>query len=90
MSDNAIVPRFRRGVKFRFDKVREAWILLAPEKLFVPDEIAVEILKLIDGERNISCIVEDLAGRYDASISTIAVDVQTTLENLSKRGAVQL
>jgi pyrroloquinoline quinone biosynthesis protein D len=51
MTDLASVPSFRRGVKFRFDAVREAWVLLAPEKLFMPDEIAVEILKLVDGAR---------------------------------------
>ena len=49
MTETTIVPAFRRGVKFRFDAVRDAWVLLAPEKLFMPDEIAVEILKLIDG-----------------------------------------
>jgi pyrroloquinoline quinone biosynthesis protein D len=35
------VPSFRRGTKFRFDTVRDAWIVLAPERLFVPDEQAV-------------------------------------------------
>ncbi len=90
MTDGAIIPAFRRGVKFRFDAVRDAWVLLAPEKLFMPDEIAVEILKLIDGTRPIDGIVDDLAARFDAPRDLIANDVVATLDDLSARGAVQL
>jgi len=90
MSNEASVPRFRRSVKFRFDTVRKAWVLLAPEKLFMPDEVAVEILKLIDGERTIAAIADDLAARFDAPRDVIAADVMATLDKLSDRGAVQL
>jgi pyrroloquinoline quinone biosynthesis protein D len=90
MSDLATVPSFRRGVKFRFDTVRDAWVLLAPEKLFMPDEIGVEILKLVDGTRSIGVIAGDLAARFDAPVELIATDVQIALEDLSARGAVQL
>jgi pyrroloquinoline quinone biosynthesis protein D len=84
------VPRFKRGVKFRFDAVREAWVLLAPEKLFMPDEIAVEILKLIDGVRTLDAIIDDLAARFDAPRDLIATDVAAVLQDLSARGAVEL
>ncbi|MBB4632801.1 pyrroloquinoline quinone biosynthesis peptide chaperone PqqD [Sphingosinicella soli] len=90
MTERGAVPRFRRGVKFRFDGVRNAWVLLAPEKLFMPDEIAVEILKLIDGARSIDEIVDDLASRFDAPRDLIASDVITILEDLSMRAAVEL
>lgn len=90
MTDGAAIPAFRRGVKFRFDAVREAWVLLAPEKLFMPDEIAVEILKLVDGARSIDAIVDDLSARYDAPRDLIAADVIGALDDLSRRGAVQL
>ncbi|QXQ07189.1 pyrroloquinoline quinone biosynthesis peptide chaperone PqqD [Sphingosinicellaceae bacterium] len=90
MSGLATVPSFRRGVKFRFDAVRDAWVLLAPEKLFMPDEIAVEILKLVDGSRSIGAIADDLAIRFKAPSELIATDVLATLETLSARGAVQL
>ena len=56
----------------------------------VPDEIAVEILKLIDGERSINIIVDDLAGRFQAPRDVIATDVTAALQDLSVRGAVQL
>lgn len=90
MTEGAVVPSFRRGVKFRFDTVRNAWVLLAPEKLFMPDEIGVEILKLVDGTRSIDAIVDDLAARFDAPRDMIANDVVAALEDLSSRGAVQL
>jgi pyrroloquinoline quinone biosynthesis protein D len=90
MTAGEVIPSFRRGVKFRFDKAREGWVLLAPEKVFMPDEIAVEILKLVDAERSIDAIVDDLAARFAASRDVIAGDVTATLEDLSARGAVQL
>lgn len=90
MTEAGAIPAFRRGVKFRFDRVRDSWVLLAPEKLFMPDEIAVEILKLIDGARSIDAIIDDLASRFDAPRELIATDVMATLEDLSMRGAVRL
>ncbi|MGR4893105.1 pyrroloquinoline quinone biosynthesis peptide chaperone PqqD [Sphingopyxis sp. LARHCG72] len=84
------MPTFRRGVTLRFDTVRGMWLLLAPEKLFMPDEIAVEILKLIDGSRSIDAITADLANRFEAPAGEIAADVIATLGDLSARGAVQL
>ncbi len=90
MIDGSTVPAFRRGVKFRFDQVRNAWILLAPEKLFMPDEIAVEILTLVNGQRTLDAIVDDLVARFDAPRELIAADVHAALEDLAARGAVQL
>lgn len=90
MTNRAAVPAFRRGVKLRFDPVRKAWVLLAPEKLFLPDEIAVEILKLVDGARSTDGIVDELASRFTAPREQIADDVAGTLEDLSAKGAVQL
>ncbi len=58
------MPRYAAGVKFRMrhDEAREAWVVLAPERLFVPDDQAVEILRLVDGERTtLRRIVDDLA-----------------------------
>ncbi len=90
MTAEAAVPAFGRGVKLRFDAVRDAWVLLAPERLFVPDEIAVEILKMIDGVRSIAAIVDDLAVRFDAPRAVIATDVVATLEDLISRGAIRV
>lgn len=85
-----VVPRLGVGVKFRFDKVRDAWVLLAPERLFQPDEIAVEILKLIDGIRTIGAIADTLAARFEAPRDLVLADVATLLQDLADKGVVSL
>jgi pyrroloquinoline quinone biosynthesis protein D len=87
---DAAVPTLGRGVKFRFDEVRQSWVLLAPERLFVPDEPAVEILKLVDGIRSLGAIVDDLADRFNAPRDLIARDVAAMLGDLADKGAVKL
>jgi pyrroloquinoline quinone biosynthesis protein D len=85
-----VVPALARGVKFRFDEVRQRWVLLAPERLFVPDDQAVEILKLVDGSRSLGGIIEDLAVRFNAPRELIAGDVAAMLADLSAKGAIRL
>jgi pyrroloquinoline quinone biosynthesis protein D len=84
------VPRLSAGHKLRFDQVRNAWVLLGPERLFMPDEAAVEILKLVDGQRTTLAIAEDLATRFNAPLETIKGDVDTMLADLAARGAIKL
>ncbi len=57
-------PRQPPGVKLRFDKPRDKWVVLAPERLFVPDPIALEIIKRCDGEATVCAIVDDLAQTF--------------------------
>ncbi len=84
------VPQLGRGHKFRFDEVRKAWVLLGPERLFMPDEHAVEVLKLIDGTRDTDAIVADLAARFNAPPEAIRADVDAMLADLAARGAIKL
>lgn len=88
--DSAAVPAFGAGVKFRFDEVRGAWVVLAPERLFLPDEQAVEILKLVDGSRSLGAIVAELAARFAAPAEVIGADVATMLRGLADKGVVRL
>ncbi len=84
------IPRLSPGHKFRMDQVRGAWVLLGPERMFVPDEHATEVLKLIDGQRDVAAIVADLAARFNAPPEAIRTDVDAMLADLSARGAVRL
>jgi pyrroloquinoline quinone biosynthesis protein D len=88
--NNERPPRFRPGVKFRFDETRQAWVILAPEKLFLPDEIAVEILRRIDGTRGVGVIVEELAQAFQAPRAEIAADVGSMLADLAAKGVLVL
>ena len=77
------VPRFPRGTRFRFDATRQAWIILAPERLIMPDEIAVEVLKLVDGARSVSAMADDLAARFGAPRHEVLGDVLSLLQELA-------
>ncbi|WP_424135501.1 pyrroloquinoline quinone biosynthesis peptide chaperone PqqD [Roseomonas chloroacetimidivorans] len=82
------IPRFARGMRLREDLARDRWVVMGPERLFVPDPVALEILRLMDGTRSLDAIVDDLAARFDAPRATIATDVTALLEDLAARGVV--
>lgn len=90
LPSEAAVPRFPRGVRLRFDESRQAWVVLAPERLFLPDEHAVEILKLVDGSRSLAAIIDDLAGRFAAPRDEIGGDVALMLQELADKGVLDL
>lgn len=84
------VPRFRRGIRLRFDKPRGQWVLLAPERAFVPDAITAEILRMVDGERSVGVIAQTLAERFCAPLDVVTQDIARVLEELAGRGAIEL
>lgn len=79
-------PRLPRHVKLRFDETRQAWVILAPERVLAPDDIAVEVLKLCDGARGVSRIIDELAAKYAAPRDQIATDVIAMLQDLGDKG----
>lgn len=82
------VPRLPRGVKLRFDEQRKRWTLLAPERVFVPDEIAAEILQLCDGVATVAAIADALAAKFGAPRDEVARDVTEMLQGLADKGVV--
>jgi pyrroloquinoline quinone biosynthesis protein D len=56
--------------------------VLAPERLFLPDEQAVEILHLIDGARDVDRVIDELVRQYEAPREVIAGDVTAMLQDL--------
>lgn len=88
VSDSSILA-FAPHIVFRFDEVRQRWVILAPERLMLPDEQAVEILKFLDGKTGVAAIVEQLAARYDqAPRELIAKDVTAMLQDLADKGCL--
>jgi pyrroloquinoline quinone biosynthesis protein D len=71
----AATPLLPRHVRLHFDPVRQRHVVLSPEKVFWPDEISVEILKLCDGARSIGTIADTLAAEYNAPRDVILADV---------------
>ena len=62
----ASIPALPRGARLRFDEARQRWVLLVPERVLAPDDIAVEILKLCDGKKSVGTIADELAAKYAA------------------------
>jgi len=74
------VPALPRGVGLGFDQARDAWVLLAPERVTMPDPIAVEILQRCDGKARVAAIIDDLAATFAAERSRIEADVNAFLD----------
>ena len=47
-------PKLPRHARLKFDETRQVWVILAPERVLAPDEIAVEVLQLCDGVRSVA------------------------------------
>ncbi|MEM9590828.1 MAG: pyrroloquinoline quinone biosynthesis peptide chaperone PqqD, partial [Pseudomonadota bacterium] len=50
-------PALLRGVRLHWDRVREVWVLLAPERVLKMDAIGAAILQEVDGTRPFGEIV---------------------------------
>jgi pyrroloquinoline quinone biosynthesis protein D len=79
-------PVLPRHAKLKFDETRQVWVILAPERVLAPDEIAVEVLKLCDGIRSVGQMVDQLAEKYAAPREAIATDVVAMLQDLADKG----
>ena len=84
-----VIPKFPKHVKFRFNKARKEWVILAPERLVKLDPIAVEILQLVDGEKTVKIIASELSKKFNAPEETILTDVKEMLQDLSDKGFIQ-
>jgi len=61
-------------------------VILAPERVLAPDEIAVEILQLCDGARSVAQMIDELAAKYTAERDAIGADVIAMLQDLADKG----
>ncbi|HLZ01839.1 MAG TPA: pyrroloquinoline quinone biosynthesis peptide chaperone PqqD [Bradyrhizobium sp.] len=79
-------PVLPRHAKLKYDETRKVWVILAPERILAPDEIAVEVLQLCDGVRCVADMVDSLAQKYAAPREAIATDVVAMLQDLADKG----
>lgn len=79
-------PILPRHAKLRFDDTRQRWVILAPERVLAPDDIAVEVLQLCDGARNVDDMIDVLAVKYAADRTAIMTDVIAMLQDLADKG----
>ena len=79
-------PVLPRHARLKFDETRKVWVILAPERVLAPDEIAVEVLQLCDGLRSVAEMVEHLTAKYAAPREAISTDVIAMLQDLAEKG----
>ena len=90
MATEASVPRLPRHVRLHYDKVRQAWALLSPEKILWPDETSLAILQHCDGKRELGEIAAVLAQEFEADISEVLPDVLEFAQDWSDRMVLRL
>ena len=83
------IPKLPRHAKLRYDEARKKQIINAPERVFELDEIAAEIMQMIDGRLSINEIVDKLAIKFEgAPREKISKDVILMLQSLADKGFV--
>ena len=83
------IPKLPRHAKLRYDEARKKWIINAPERVFELDEIASEIMQLVDGLLSLKGIVKELLKKYkEASEEEITTDVLSMLQSLADKGFI--
>ena len=83
-------PRLPRGVRLVHNEAQGGWVLLAPERVFKADAIAVEIVKRCTGEATFAAIVDDLAATFKAPRDRIDADVSALLRGLADKRLLEL
>jgi pyrroloquinoline quinone biosynthesis protein D len=83
-------PRLPRGVRLVHSEAQGGWVLLAPERVFKADAIAVEIVKRCSGEATFAAIVDDLAKTFNAPRERILADVTAMLRGLADKKLLEL
>ena len=83
-------PRLPRGVRLVHNEAQGGWVLLAPERVFKADAIAVEIVKRCTGEATFAAIVDDLAKSFSAPRERIFADVTALLRSLADKRLLEL
>ena len=88
--DPDVRPRLPRGARLAHNEAQGGWVLLAPERVFKADAIAVEIIKRCDGKATLREIVDELAATYAAPRDRILADVTALLRGLAEKRLLEL
>lgn len=81
-------PRLAPGTRLRRDATRQAWVLLAPERIIVLDESAHAVLSRCDGQATVADICADLARHYEADPGEVESDVIALIDDLRAKRLV--
>ncbi len=89
--NDASRPTLPPKARLRYDRQRDACVLLWPERGLVLNRSASDILKLCHGYETLSSIVTALSGQYPHTRrQIIEEDVHRLIDDLSRRGLLTL
>lgn len=88
LPDESATPRLAPHYRLRLDAARDRWVVLGPERMFVPDPIAAEILQRCDGVTSLRSMIDGFAEAYDAPRDAIAGDVRALVGELVEKGVL--
>jgi pyrroloquinoline quinone biosynthesis protein D len=83
-------PCLPHGVRLTQSEAHGGWVLLAPERVFKADAIAVEIIKRCTGRATLAEIVDDLATAYSAPHERVLSDTTALLRGLADKKLLEL
>jgi pyrroloquinoline quinone biosynthesis protein D len=82
-TDRVALPAW---VRLRFDRVRDRWVLLAPERVLFPCATSVTIVERLGDGVRLGELVDGLAEEFAAPRETISADVRGMLQGLADQG----
>ena len=82
------VPKFPKGVRLQHDTKRDQWVILAPERMFVLDDISISVMECIEEGLTVGHVVDRLTGRFNAPREEILKDVLEMLQDMADKGVL--
>jgi len=89
-NENAVLnttPSLSPMFRLQWEEVQQAWVLLYPEGMVKLNGSAGEIIKRLDGKKNVLALIAELEKDFDAT--GLQSDVLAFLEIASKQGWVK-
>ena len=87
---NAVTVLVRQSwARLKHCDVRDAWLLLVPERVLFPCATTTDILQRLETPKAMGALAADLAAEYDAPADEIFADVVGLLSDLVEKGYVR-
>ena len=83
--DNHSKPGLPKHVRLQFEPVRNRWAVLAPERVYWPDDISLSILQRCNGATRTDDIIHALCIEHNAQIDIVRKDVLGFLQEWSDK-----
>jgi pyrroloquinoline quinone biosynthesis protein D len=91
MVETESVPRLAAHMKLRFDKARDTWTIQAPERSFMLDPVAHQVISRLDGIATVGGVIANLCSAFpDAPAEMIDGDVRKLIQDLADKGVLAL